>query len=84
MNKSQNIFTNTHTVSLPGDLSENPQEVREALFDVRFSQKNKNLGYQQDMPQRSNTVRQSIAQTKITLGHRARTHYKTMLANPSN
>ena len=36
------------------------------------------------MPQRSINIRTSIAQTKISLGHRARTHYKSMLANPSS
>ena len=51
MNKTQNIFTNF----LPGDLSENPQEVNN-LFDVRFSQKNKNLGYKQDMPATKKTL----------------------------
>ena len=84
MNKSDFFLMPTNPVALPVGNSGTTQEVREALFDVRFSQKNNNLRYQQDMPQRSNTVRQSIAQTKITLGHRARTHYKTMLTNPSN
>ena len=73
---------NSFTVSLPGANTENSQE-EEKLFDVRFSQKNKNLGKEQDMPQRSITVRQTMAQVKKSLGHRARTHYETMLKNPT-
>ena len=69
-------------MSLPGANTENSQE-EEKLFDVRFSQKNNFLGYKQDMPQRSITVRQTMAQVKKSLGHRARTHYKTMLSKPS-
>ena len=83
MKKTQNFMTKSFTATFPGENLEISQETMN-LFDARFSQKNNNLRYQQDMPQRSNTVRQSIAQTKITLGHRARTHYKTMLTNPSN
>ena len=82
MNKTPNFLMSNLTPLFPGESVRNPQEANN-LFDVRFSQKNKNLGYKQDMSRRS-SVRQSIAQVKISLGHRPRSHYKTMLANPSN
>ena len=83
MNQTKKSMPNSFTVTLPGANTENSQEARN-LFDVRFSQKNKNLGKEQDnMPQRSNTVRQTMAQVKKSLGHRARTHYETMLKNPT-
>ena len=78
MNKTQFILTTSDTVNLPGANTENFQETSN-LFQARFSQKNKNLGYKQDMP----ATKITIAQVKNSLGHRPRTHYKTMLANPS-
>ena len=85
MNKTltPNFVFDNLTVTIPGANTEESQEARN-LFDVRFCIKKKNVGYEQDMPQQSKTVRQTMAQVKKSLGFRAGTHYKTMLKNPSN
>ena len=75
MNKTQNIFTNF----LPGDLSENPQEVNN-LFDVRFSQKNKNLGKEQDMPATKKTLDQEL---RKYFGYGKR-KFKNIVKKPGN
>jgi predicted GIY-YIG superfamily endonuclease len=77
MNQTKKSMPNLFTVTLPGANAENPQDANN-LFDVRFSQKNKNLGYQQDMP-----ATQKIVDVKNFLGYGSKTHYQTMLKNPT-
>ena len=58
----------------------------EAIFtDTRLAKKNKNLGYDQRMPQsRKILAKQTISQVKKSLGFRPRTHYQTMIRNPTS
>ena len=84
MNKSPKNIITIPTGNIPVNNADLSQEGNN-LFDVRFSQNNFFLGYQQDMPtSRKITVRQTMTQVKKSLGFRPMTHYKTMLQNPSS
>ena len=83
MNKTQKFLAAIPAVRPSAPASPERSQEESYLLDARLSQKNKNLGKEQDMSRRSTTVRQTIAQVKNALGHRARTHYRSMLAYPS-
>ena len=55
MDKTDYFFTTPITSNLPGEISKISQ-VEDNLFDSRFSQKNKNLGYKQDMSATKKTL----------------------------
>lgn len=82
MNQTPIFFGDHYTATLPVDFSEISQEGNN-LFDARFSLKDYNVGYKQDMPRGANTVRHSISQVKKSLGFRPGTHYQTMIRNPT-
>lgn len=76
MDKTKNNTVKTKSLLLPVDFSEMNQEEKN-LFDARLLLKKKNIWYQQDkMPA-------TIATVKHALGYGLKTHYKTMLKNPT-
>ena len=83
MNQTSKNLGENLTAPLPVNFSEMSQE-EEFLFDARFCIKDKNVGYKQDMPSRKILAKQSISQVKKSLGFRPRTHYETMLKNPTS
>ena len=72
------IFDSSPPTILAGESEQDLHQTLDMKCEMRSSKKQKNLGYHQRMPEA-----QKITDIKQSLGYGSKTHYTTMLKNPT-